>query len=83
MKTIAFNGKRNMAGAFLVLAALGGLYYFRRQGKSVSDLLTAGTDSLKQARNYINRVAPSVAPSINQTAQKMGRAKSVSASAQI
>ena len=63
MKTIAFNGNgnANWARAFFVVAALGGLYYFRRQGGSVSDLLAKGTDGLKQARTMISRVAPPLA----------------------
>ncbi len=59
MKTIAFNGSsRNIGRALFVIAALGGLYYMRRSGKSMSDLLAVGTDGLKQARGLINRVAP-------------------------
>jgi hypothetical protein len=40
----------------------------RRSGKSVSDLLSAGTGGLKQARGFINRVAPSVDRSSNSVA---------------
>jgi len=59
MKTIAFNGSnRNITRALFALAALGGLYYMRRSGKSFGDLLSAGTDGLKQARGMITRAAP-------------------------
>lgn len=64
MKTVAITGNRNIARIFFVLAALGGLYYLRRSGKSVSQLLEAGTDGLQQARGFINRVAPSTTSSI-------------------
>lgn len=56
MKTIAFNGQGRQSGMFrtlFVVAALGGLYYFRRQGGSVADLLAKGTKGLSSARKWV------------------------------
>ena len=59
MKTIAFGRQGGIFKGMFVLAALGGLYYFRRQGGTVSDLWAKGTQGLNQARGLISRVAPS------------------------
>ena len=69
MKTIAFgkqpalqqtSGNSILFRSLFVLAALGGLYYFRRRGGSVGDLWSAGRQGIDQARDFINRTAPSV-----------------------
>ncbi|RYZ64291.1 MAG: hypothetical protein EOP05_22270 [Proteobacteria bacterium] len=84
MKTVALNN-RTAVRSFFVLAALAGLYFYRRQGGTVSALAARGTDALGTARQWINKVAPSVDDSIaaaSSTALPKAR-KSVSASAQI
>jgi hypothetical protein len=82
MKTISFNGPNKHFGkVFFVLAALGGLYYMRRQGKSMSSLLTAGTAGLKAAQDLVGRVAPSVASGMRSGASRS--TDSVTSSAQI
>jgi hypothetical protein len=85
MKTVALNNRTAVRG-FFVLAALAGLYYFRRQGGTVSSLVTRGTDVLGSARGMINRVAPSVMGQGQQSyGQVSGRGteQSISSSAQI
>lgn len=87
MKTVALNN-RTAVRSFFVLAALAGLYYFRRQGGSFSSLAARGTDAIGAARTWVNKVAPSVADKAEtfapQASSKIAsRAKSVSTSAQI
>jgi hypothetical protein len=61
MKTVAFNGSRkNIARTLFVLAALGGLYYMRRQGKSARSLMEDAKSGLKSARGFIGRAAPMI-----------------------
>ncbi|HVK61383.1 MAG TPA: hypothetical protein VM432_07525 [Bdellovibrionales bacterium] len=57
MKTIR---RSNMAGVFFVIAALGALYFYRRQGGDYSELMKKGQDRLRSLREQINRRAPSV-----------------------
>lgn len=59
MKTVATNNRSLLTAGF-VLAALGALYFYRRQGGTASALLARGTDAVNTARGFINRVAPSV-----------------------
>ena len=85
MKTVALNNKTAVR-SFFVLAALAGLYFYRRQGGTVSALAARGTDALGTARNWINKVAPAVGEQIEaQAPQSLAKTarKSVSASAQI
>ncbi len=60
MKTIAFNNRSNLLRGLFLLAAVGGLYYFRKQGGSMSHLFTKGSKSLSSARTWIKQTAPSI-----------------------
>lgn len=87
MKTVALNNKTAVR-SFFVLAALAGLYFYRRQGGSFSALAARGTDAIGAAKTWVNKVAPSVAEQADAIAPKASsklgaRAKSVAASAQI
>ena len=60
MKTVAYNGSgKNVTRVLFVLAALGGFYLLRRQGKSIGQIAAIGTTGFKAAQGLINRVAPS------------------------
>ena len=67
MKTIAFN-QQGQRGGFLsglfVLAAIGALYYYKKQGGSFTQLIENGAKGLTSARDMINKVAPSVAATV-------------------
>jgi hypothetical protein len=55
--------------SILLMAALGGLYYYRRNGGSIRDLLRSAFGAVSNVREQINRVAPSVAERIPSTYQ--------------
>ena len=77
MKTVAYNGSgRNVARVLFVLAALGGLYYLRRQGKSIGQIATLGVTGFQAAKGLIDRVSPSISSQRQPT-------ESVASSAQI
>ncbi len=81
MKTVAFNGSgRNVTRVLFVLAALGGFYLLRRQGKSIGQIAAIGTTGFKAAQDLIGRVAPSVGSSIG---AQSSQSSSVATSAQI
>lgn len=84
MKTIAYNGsKKNLGRALFVIAALGGLYYLRRQGKSMTSIVSAGAAGFKAAQGLVGRVAPSVMTGLNSGASRSQSTSSVSSGAQI
>lgn len=56
MKTVGFNtGKGMNWGAFGLLAALVGLYFYRRQGGNVGTLLERSRSGIDSARNYLRK----------------------------
>ena len=68
MKTIA-TPNRNFGRILFALAALGGLYYLRRSGKSTSEILSLASGGIKSARDLVLRTAPPIAESAAASAQ--------------
>lgn len=60
MKTVT---RGNFGRIFFVLAALGAVYFYRRQGGDVRGLVNRGTDLLRTGREFIATRAPSVTQS--------------------
>ncbi len=63
MKTIHVGRKT----ALVLMAALGGLYYYQKRGGKIGDLASRGFAFIQSLRGRIERVAPSVAAYIPQT----------------
>ncbi len=65
MKTIRMGTPRTRnTWTMLLMAALGGLYYYRRNGGSVRNIASTVFSKLGSLRGVIDRVAPSVASHI-------------------
>lgn len=62
MKTVTA-GRGYFGRVFFVLAALGAVYYYRRQGGSVRGLLDRGVSMIGPVRDFIATKAPSVTQS--------------------
>jgi hypothetical protein len=56
-------GRGNYGRIFFVLAALGALYFYRRQGGDVRGLVSRGTGLIRSGRDFIATRAPSVTQS--------------------
>ena len=61
MKTIRVGNARNRnLFSLVLLAGLGALYYYQRNGGKISDLLSQGVSGVKSVRSKIAEIAPSV-----------------------
>jgi hypothetical protein len=66
MKTIRMGTPRTRnTWTMLLMAALGGLYYHRKNGGSIRDITSTAFSKLGSLRGVIDRVAPSVAGHIS------------------
>lgn len=61
MKTIRVGNNSNRTlWTLLLIAGLGGLYFYQRRGGKVSSLISSGISQVTAARQRIGQIAPSV-----------------------